>query len=146
MRWEGSPGSPYAPAPCKPVHLPRCGARNKYQTQALPPAKHSPGLWVPRLEHSHGHQTPTQGCTPFGILLPPRETPSLLPSLQLILRTPALKAPLQLLSGVSCWDLPSTGADLVNRKLSPNQGRQRWEVARTLGSPGQGVSVDLGPG
>ncbi|EPY88630.1 FAT tumor suppressor 2, partial [Camelus ferus] len=49
----------------------------------------------------------------------------------------------QLLSGVSCWNLPSTSADLVNRKPSTEQGRQSWEAACTLGSLGHRVS---GPG
>lgn len=68
----------------------------------------------------------------FCISSPSRKTPPLLPSLHFTLTPPPLcKPPVQLPSGVSCWGLSDTGADLVNRKLSAKQGRWSWTACTT---------------
>lgn len=100
-----------------------------------------------------GTPSPPKGA--FSLhLIPLQETPPLLPSLQFTLMPPPLcKPPVQLpserASGVSCWGLSDTGADLVNRKLSAKQGRWSWRLrapwarwaAHGVNGPGSGVST-----
>lgn len=101
-------------------------------------SKPVPSLQVLQLEHSHGHQPSIQGCILFASSPPPgRPHPH---SLLLC------KLPVQLLSSVSCWGLPDTGADLGNRKLPQSRAGRAGGCVHPGLAGLRAAGVDLGTG
>lgn len=120
--WLREPNVPLYPASL--FTCPDLGPGNKCPDTGPSLSKQSPGLQVLQLEHSLGHQPPTQGCIFFASSPPAGRPTPFAPFPKVHLNSSRSAGRLwQLLSSASCWGLPDTGADLVNRKLSTKQGR-----------------------